>query len=113
MIQLTRKEAEDKINHHWASAKAECIKVGMPFADYDIDRIRNYEIEHTLNTLFGEEHVISEWCPYNGIYSSWIDHCPINELQRLCGDMADQQGTKYHIQYLEKRISERNNTAKR
>lgn len=83
MIQLSRKEAEEKINAHWAVAKAECLKVNIPFRDYAVERLRNYEIEQELLEFFGEEHVISEWCPFNGQFCKWEDYCPIKDLEEL------------------------------
>jgi len=81
MIQISRKEAEQKINKHWEKAKRECDKVGLPYLEYDIEKRRNYEIETALMGIFGEEHVINEWCPFVWIYCKWRDHCPISELE--------------------------------
>lgn len=33
--------------------------------------MRNYEIEATLHELTGEEHMVAELCPFNGVYCKW------------------------------------------
>ena len=83
MIHITRLEAETKINKHWETAAVECKRVNAPVPKYSIDRTRNYEIEQELKYVFKEEHVICEWCPYNGIFCKWMDNCDLEELEKI------------------------------
>jgi len=35
------------------------------------EKMRNYEIETLLRELTGDEHMVTELCPFNGIYCKW------------------------------------------
>ena len=84
----------------------------MSHHEYSVERRRNYEIEHDLSDIFGVEHVISEWCPFNGIYSSWADHCPISELRQIVDEnigkgIVDHYNLDYLANYAEGIINKR------
>lgn len=37
----------------------------------DFTRWRNYEIESALIKEFGDDWIVAEWCPFNGVYCRW------------------------------------------
>ena len=47
------------------------LGLGGSMSDYRFERMRNYEIEHLLSLLFGDDWVIAEPCPFNGEFCRW------------------------------------------
>lgn len=70
MIQITRAEAHKKLEAHWTE-KGHCSCCSKRRAPARFERLRNYEIEQELEQVFGEEHVVAELCPFNGVYCTW------------------------------------------
>ena len=59
------------------------LSSSLPVYSYMFDRIRNYEIEQDLLDTTCEDHVVSEWCPINGIFCKWLHHCSLSELNEV------------------------------
>lgn len=62
----------------------------------DISRWRNYEIEMYLNDQRGPDmYVIAEFCPFNGVYCEWVDHCPPEILEQIARDNPGRGVARY------------------
>lgn len=72
VIFMTRAEARDALRKYWLSAysREELLEMSEP----TWERRRNYEFEDDLRKAFGTNHVISEWCPFNGRFCSLKDY---------------------------------------
>jgi hypothetical protein len=71
---ISRTDAAAKIRQHWLDTytKEQLLQAHEP----DWERLRNYEFEGELRKTFGGDWVISEWCPFNGVYCAWCEHAP-------------------------------------
>lgn len=76
---------------HWGPAIALAERVGLPVSVPTWARLRNYELESRLFHLFGNEYVISEWCPFNGIYCGWAAHAPEVDLKTEIARLAQDR----------------------
>ena len=65
---------------HWRLAVRGAKRVQLPHVLPRFNVLRNYEFESLLNRVFDGEWVVSEWCPFNGIWCKWIEHAPQSEL---------------------------------
>lgn len=79
---VTRAEAKRRLLAHWKPAIVECRRVRLPFDLPGWARMRNYELEFELSDVLGGEWVISEWCPFDGIFTAWREHAPASVLRR-------------------------------
>lgn len=81
---VKRADARVLLRQHWLSTKTpeQLLDICAPSAR-DWERMRNYEIEDELEREIGGEWVVSEWCPFNGVYCAWKDHCPDAILEAL------------------------------
>lgn len=54
------------LGHHWSG------------------RLRNYEIESFLDANDpAHEHIVAEWCPFNGIHCAWLEHAPAEVIEQV------------------------------
>ncbi len=76
---IKRDEVSRKVVQHWLDTLTpeELLRKRVP----SWERMRNYEMEHELEEVFGGAWVVSEWCPFNGVYCEWVDHCPREVLE--------------------------------
>lgn len=77
-------------------------------------RLRNYEFEDRLAKRFGHEWVISEWCPFNGVWCKWVEYetaewirADIERLRSTPGDEYKRMRANAAADYLESRLAER------
>jgi hypothetical protein len=80
-----RETARALLLKHWAPALRLARRLKLPVSPGTEparwERLRNYEIEYELRRVFGRSFVISEWCPFDGIFTSWRNHAPPKVLE--------------------------------
>jgi hypothetical protein len=67
---VTRADVQKRCMAKWAPALKLAEEVGMRGRVVlpDWDRLRNYEMEETMQEQFGDHWIVVEWCPFNGIF---------------------------------------------
>jgi len=111
--QVSRKEApriywEARKRKLESLPKEKLIKLLVGPCPPNWGRVRNYEMEVELQEVTGEEYVISEFCPFNGRFCSWMDHAPIEFLKECLQHwkaVGDQAAIKDFEQEIERRTN--------
>jgi hypothetical protein len=72
IVFMTRAEARDALRAYWLQTRTreELLEMSEP----TWERRRNYEFEDDLREAFGTDHVIAEWCPFNGRFCALRDY---------------------------------------
>lgn len=78
---ISRQNAIGKLRGMWAEQRSRLDGRFKKFlSEPGWERCRNYELETDMSEWFGGEWVISEWCPFDGVYCRWPRHIPEGEL---------------------------------
>jgi hypothetical protein len=73
----------------------------------NVRQLRNYEMELRLEEVTGQKFVISEWCPFNGVWCAWAEHMPIYQLRKMIehSRKTNKAVTQYLTEVMEKRAA--------
>jgi hypothetical protein len=80
-VYMSRAEAKSVLLEHWGPALQIAEQVKLPVHLPRWDRLRNYELEGRLDDVFGGVHVLSEWCPFDGHFTTWRSHAPAEAFE--------------------------------
>lgn len=68
--------------------------------------LRNYEIEQGMASEHGGQWIVSEWCPFNGIFCAYRDVASVEDIETARRNITKHGPSKglnveYHLKYLE------------
>ena len=65
---VRRSDVQMRCERKWDPAIKLALELGLPFYVPDWKSLRNYEMEEEMRDQFGDDWVVVEWCPFNGIF---------------------------------------------
>lgn len=94
---VSREVGKRHLVQKWQPAITLAKEVGLPYWLPDWEVLRNHELEGKLEDNFpGDMWVVTEWCPYNGIfcrYRSCASKAVLREVQREFRELQSKPGT--------------------
>jgi hypothetical protein len=112
----TREGAKRRLLEVWAPTieAAGAIDVTLPVSREGYwETHRNYELEDELHAKCGDQWIIVEWCPYNGIYCAYLEVASKKDLRiarrniGAAGARDPMLNTKMMFGHIDKELAKR------
>jgi len=104
---ISRSAAISKLSDLWEKQREKLdANFVRYFHEYEWPKLRNYELEEELNRHFEKDWVVSERCPFNGVFCEATSYVPLSALRNWIAE-AKRNKENYILNYLNKELEKR------
>jgi len=97
---IKRADVEDRLVEKWLEAINLANEVRLPYRLPRWSTLRNYEMEQMMQDHFGDNWIVVEWCPFNGIFCRYQKVASRYDLKKARNNIAAVQDSTFDKKYL-------------
>lgn len=88
---IKRADVKTRLIAKWKDAISLADEVGLPYCLPRWDWLKNYEMEMLMKDHFGDDWIVVEWCPFDGIFCRYRRVASRHDLKEARRDIGAVQ----------------------